>query len=201
MTMESGWEYAMLARGDGTPVVRTEALRSFEKFQEAIADAGGRAPIGSDGSRQVWNDVRGWHDRTERRDMSSGYASSDLEGDGWTIISTPDDRALEAVAKQIWRIGFRLAWPAGWQVRFADLRGPYYGYAALTKFAPYRLILIDRENYRRRGDEDLETSLHHELAHLACGPKVEHDDARFHATMSELRTRVPRLIPAWRQAG
>jgi hypothetical protein len=191
-------EYATIARADGTPIANPAKHQAYERFRDAVRKAGGRAPIGSDGSPQLWNEGRGWFDRTERRDMSGGSASSNLAGDGWTVLSTPDDRALEAVARQMWNIGFRLPWPAGWHVRFANLRGKHDGYAAVTLYKPHRLILIDQENYRRRGDLDLETSLLHELTHLCCGATVDHDDALFHSTMHELRTRCPRLIPAWR---
>jgi hypothetical protein len=193
-------EYAMIARADGTPIANPAKHQAFERFMDAVRMAGGRAPIGSDGHPQLRNEGRGFFDRTERRDMSSGSTASDLTGDGWTVLSTPDDRALEAVAKQIWNIGLRLPWPAGWQVRFANLSGKHDGFAALTLYKPHRLILIDQANYRRRGDEDLETSLHHELTHVACGANVDHDDALFHTTMSELRSRCPRLIPNWTRA-
>jgi hypothetical protein len=66
--LNDGWEYAMLTRDDGTPVPRPTAQRSLVRFKQAIARAGGRAPIGSDGQRQVWNEFRGWHDRSDRSD-------------------------------------------------------------------------------------------------------------------------------------
>ena len=191
-------EYAMLKTPAGVPVVRSAALESFEKFQAAIERAGGRAPRGADGERMLWNEQRGWFPRTEieTRAMSGG-SFGETSGDGWRLAVTRDDRALEAVAREMWHIGLRLPWPSGWQVRFADLWGRHDGYAAVTLYAPHRLILIDRENYLERGDSDLERSLHEELAHLAVGWAVDHGPL-FHTTLHEIRTRCPKLIPAWR---
>ena len=117
-------------------------------------------------------------------------------GDGWKIIPTPEDRALQIVSEQIWRIGFRMGWPEGWTVRFGELPA---GDAARTFFTR-KLVVIDLDNYRRRGDRDLEKSLHHELVHVAWRFEAEHDDPRFHQMLNELWDRVPRLIPAWRDS-
>jgi hypothetical protein len=122
-----------------------------------------------------------------------------MTGDGWRIIPTRDDDRLESVAREIWNIGLRLPWPSGWQVRFADLFGRHDGYAAVTLYAPHRLILVDRENYLERGDPDLERSLHEELAHVAVGWAEDHG-ALFHTTLNEIRARCPKLIPAWRDS-
>ena len=56
-------EYAAVKMADGTPVARTEAHRSFAKFQAALARTGGRAPLDADGCSMLWNEVRDWHPR------------------------------------------------------------------------------------------------------------------------------------------
>jgi hypothetical protein len=64
LTMDNEWEYAALKRDDGTPIPRTAARRSFEKFQAAVRAAGGRAPTGPNGQPMVWNEARGWFPRS-----------------------------------------------------------------------------------------------------------------------------------------
>src|SRR5262245_31333022 len=58
-------EYAMLRRADGSLVPRPAALKSLEGFRRAIALAGGRAPRDRDGRTMIWNELRGWHPRSD----------------------------------------------------------------------------------------------------------------------------------------
>jgi hypothetical protein len=71
-------EYAMMRTADGIPVPRTQALRELEKFRRVIAQAGGRAPLGSDGRSMVWNEARGWFPRDERRATVHSRAGCDI---------------------------------------------------------------------------------------------------------------------------
>jgi len=114
-------EYAALRRDDGTPIPRQAAYRSFQRFMAAVADAGGRSPVGSDGASQVWNEERGWFDRTETRGMSGNFftgsppahPSSVSGGPGWRIASAAPHADLERLARQIRAVAFRTPWPEG----------------------------------------------------------------------------------------
>ena len=76
-------EYAALATTDGRTIVNSAKHRAYEKFMDAVRIAGGRSPIGSDGYAQLWNEERGWFDRTETRAMS--YSSESSSGPGWRV--------------------------------------------------------------------------------------------------------------------
>jgi hypothetical protein len=57
----------MLKMPDGTAVPRPEAQRSLRNALVALAAAGGRPPLGPDGSAMLWNSRRGWVPRGTTR--------------------------------------------------------------------------------------------------------------------------------------
>jgi hypothetical protein len=75
--LDPQWEYAALTRDDGTPIVRTAALRSLERFQAAVRTAGGRAPTGPDGQPMAWNKGRGWFPNTPPPTAPGGLRLAD----------------------------------------------------------------------------------------------------------------------------
>ena len=169
----------------------------------AVRRAGGRAPIGSDGQPQLWNEGRGWFDRTERRAMS-GYASgssSALAGDGWRVLDSPvfPHRDLEQLARQVWRTAF--PWSRGfpeWTPRFGELDGRHQSLAAVTLYGP-RLVIVDEAKLLRAQDleDDLRESLLHEACHIAVGLDEDEHSHLFHRTLNEARARCPRVIATW----
>jgi hypothetical protein len=62
--LDQSWEYAALSRDDGTPISRPAAMRSLEKFKQALQANGGHAPMGRDGQPMAWNESRGWFPRS-----------------------------------------------------------------------------------------------------------------------------------------
>src|SRR4029453_12923367 len=190
-----------LARADGSPVSRTAAQRSYEQFMIAVRAAGGRAPLGSDGYRQVWNDVRGWHDRSETGGMG-GYGSSEA-GDGWRVCASHFAHYdLEQLARQVWRVAF--PWSGGfpaWTPRFGELTGRHADFSAVTLYGP-KLIIIDEAKLLRAQDleADLRESLLHEAAHIACGVDEDEHSHLFHVTLNDARARCPRVIGTWTRA-
>ena len=201
---EDDLEYAALRRDDGTPIPRTAAYRSFQMFEAAISRAGGRAPMGRDGLRQVWNEERGWFDRTETRGMNgnffsscSRHASRELSGPGWRISDAAPHADLERLARQIRSAAFRAPWPEGWAVKFGELTGQHADLAAVTLYRE-KLIIVDEVKSRRRGEDDLRESLLHELTHVACGYGEDCATSQlFHITLNEVRARCPKVVPAW----
>jgi len=200
---DGGIEYACLAYADGRAMPNPAKHAAFERFQDAVRAAGGRAPIGLDGEPMVWNAARGWFDRTERRDINGGSYGSPyggLQGDGWRVLDAPffPHADLENLAREIWpRVCRWSLWPDGWSIRFAELTGRHCDYAAVTLFGR-KLILIDEENWLRHGnlEEDLRESILHEFAHVSWGRERDHDP-HFYQTLAEMRTRCPRVIGTW----
>jgi hypothetical protein len=72
MRNDRGVEYATTHWPDGTPVTRTEVLESLDAFRRALAQHGGRPPIGRNGKPQVWNRTLGFHD--DLRDAADDLA-------------------------------------------------------------------------------------------------------------------------------
>jgi hypothetical protein len=73
-------ELAMVKHADGTPVIRSEAHRSFERFKEAVTAVGGRAPIGDDGQPMMWSEPEGWLERSKFRRTADFVPTGDYRG-------------------------------------------------------------------------------------------------------------------------
>jgi hypothetical protein len=68
----------MLKTAAGTAVPRPEAQRSLGHALEALALAGGRPPLGPDGTPMLWNEGRGWHPRDGDEPRGAGSPLAEL---------------------------------------------------------------------------------------------------------------------------
>jgi hypothetical protein len=64
-------EYAMVKAADGSPLPRTDAQQSAEKFRRALAQRGGTMPPG-----MRWSETRGFHFPAERRRVAASVPAS-----------------------------------------------------------------------------------------------------------------------------
>jgi hypothetical protein len=124
-------EFAAVKRDDGTPIVRSAARRSFERFKAALAQAGGRPPLGLDGQPMSWNRERGWFTGTDERerhrprtlaDMTARQALVDASiRQGRVDGEMADDRELIAAACPLaWNFARSFAAGAPWPGSDAD---------------------------------------------------------------------------------
>jgi hypothetical protein len=188
--------------------MRAETLSAYDWFQAAIRASGGRAPIGSNGREQVWDEHRGWHDASSSDDDSSSAVTMTTSGDGWRVSSSPrwPHRDLESLAESIARIVFPWGTSADWQWRFGVLEGRYADLAALTLYR-HRLVIVDEAKLASRCDieRDLQETIVHEASHIQVGLDDGPDDPageplhsnQFYRVLNEARSKCPRVIAGW----
>jgi hypothetical protein len=91
-------------------------------------------------------------------------------GSGWRVVESPLEphASLERLAKEVWaRLFHAIPWPAGWRVRWGEIRPTARGDVVLGVALPNaQLILLDEAAQRDRTMDERVQTLVHEIIHL-----------------------------------